>query len=437
MEFSTKRRTSFSFLFGSQKPTLITQQNQLTLNQLSHNQPTGYSEFVDSPGTYQPSSPLIDRPNIPTDLEAQIRNACSLLVHRIEKGQPSGPSKRSRAVTTNTTMHEPSTAPQIDSMYVSPKVGADVAALKDKYDSGVALTQQSSMQAMRVLRSQTSQHLKCDSLESGQATSSHSALASDGTHSSSAPPSRAGYGSQAMGPGKESRDRSQSVKAFLDGSESGPHPNEEGNHVDAVSEDDVEVFLDPDTTLMSTGVPSFHSPHSVPSNITPGLGKPVEPSSDSYGEVADLEAPTIHPPEYTDPLDLGSSTVEASKQHPGIIIDSSGLAHVLTAAEESERDMNIQQAVMAKMRTGTIANASTPHLPVYTESTDNVSNLRPGSNASRLKTSWSTMSKATSRKLRSRGTEDVPTNEKTVFRRLKNLFSKRKPVNVVPPVGTS
>ncbi|PYH64415.1 uncharacterized protein BO88DRAFT_178554 [Aspergillus vadensis CBS 113365] len=430
MEFSTKRRTSFSFLFGSQKPTLITQQNQL-----AHNQPTRDLEFVDSPSIYQPSSPLIDRPKIPTDLEAQLRNACSLLVSRNPKGQPSGPSKRSRAVTTNTTMHEPSTAPQIDSMYVFPKVGAEVAALKDKYDSGVVLTQQSSMQAMRVLRSQTSQHLKCDSLESGRATSSHSALASDGTQSSSAPPSRAGYGSQAMGPGKESRDRSQRVKAFLDGSESEPHPDGDGNHVDAVSEDDVEVFLDPETTLMSTGVPSFHSPHSVPSNITPGLGKPVEPSSNNDGGVAESEAPIVHPPEYTDPLDLGS-TVEASKQHPGIIIDSSGLAHVLTAAEETERDMNIQQAVMAKMRTGTIANASTPHLPVCTESTDNVSNLRPGSNASRLKTSWSTMSKATSRKLRSRGTEDVPTNEKTVFRRLRNLFSKRKPVNVVPPVGT-
>ncbi|GKZ30332.1 hypothetical protein AbraIFM66950_008754 [Aspergillus brasiliensis] len=432
MEFSTKRRTSFSFLFGSQKPTLITQQNQLT-----QNQPDRYWEFSDSPGFYQPPSPLIERQNIPTDLEAQIRNACSLLVHRIEKGQPSGPSKRSRAVTTNTTMHESSTAPQLDSMYVSPKVGADVAALKDKYDSGVALTQQSSMQAMRVLHSQTSQHLKCDSLESGRATSSHSALASDGTQSASAPPSRAGYSSQVLGLEKQSRDRSQSVKAFLDGSKSEHHPNDDSpRFVDAVRGDDVEVFLDPETTLMSTGVPSFDSPHSVPNNKSSCLGKPVDASSNSHCGVAGSETPTVHPPEYTDPMGLGSSAIEGSKQHPGIIIDSSGLAHVLSAAEESERDMNIQQAVMAKMRTGTIANASSPHLPVYTESTDNVSNLRPGSNTSRLKTSWSTMSKATSRKLRSRGAEDASANEKTVFRRLKNLFSKRKPVNVVPPVGT-
>ncbi|KAI2934999.1 hypothetical protein CBS147343_183 [Aspergillus niger] len=432
MEFSTKRRTSFSFLFGSQKPTLITQQSQP-----AHNQPTRYWDFVDSPGTYQPPSPLVDRPNIPTDVEEQIRNACSLLVYKIGKGQQSGSSKRSRAVTTNTTMHESSTAPQIDSMYVSPKVGADVAALKNKYDSGVALTQQPSMQAMRVLHSQTSQNLKCDSLKSGRATSSHSALPSDGTQSSSAPPSRAGYDNQVIGSGKWSRDRGQSVKPFLDGSESESHSNEDGpQYVDAVCGDDVEVYLDPETTLMSTGVPSFHSPHSVPSNISPGLGKSVEPSPNGHCGVAGLETPTVQPPEYTAPLDLGSSAVEESKQHPGIIIDSSGLAHVLTAAEESERDMNIQQAVMAKMRTGTIANASSPHLPVYTESTDNVSNLRPGSNASRLKTSWSTMSKATSRKLRSRGTEDAPVNDKTVFRRLKNLFSKRKPVNVVPPVGT-
>ncbi|RAL00213.1 uncharacterized protein BO80DRAFT_357678 [Aspergillus ibericus CBS 121593] len=422
MELSTKRRTSFSFLFGSQKSTLVTQ-----------NQPTRYYDFVDTPEFYQPPSPLIERQQVPKELEAQIRNACTLLVCRVEQGVPSGGKKRARAVTTNTVMQESSMTAQVDSKYMLPKVGADVAALKDKFDSGVALTQQPSMQAMRTLHSQSKQQSKSDSLGSGRATSSHSAV-TNATQSMSPPQSRRGMGHHIMSWGKRSRSRScsqsrsQSTEAILDGFS---EPVDEDSHPDILTEDNVEVFLDPDAAIMSSGVASFHSPQ-ILTNSSPGLDTSGNSPSHCHSGVA-LETPTAIPSEYTDPMILDTLDAEFCKQQPGIIIDSSGLAHVLSAAEETQRAMHIQQAVRAKMKSGTITNVSTTALPACPDSVDETQNLRPGSNASRLKTSWSAMSKATSLKRKPRGDTS---SEPTVFRKLVNFFSKRRPVNVVQPVGT-
>ncbi|OOF92146.1 hypothetical protein ASPCADRAFT_210559 [Aspergillus carbonarius ITEM 5010] len=417
-----KRRTSFSLLFGSQKSTLATQ-----------DQPTRVYDFVDTPGFYRPESPLTEPQEIPAELEEQTRHACALLAYRIEQGLPSGGTKRPRATTTNTVMQETSITAQVDSKYMSPKVGADVAALKDKFDSGVALTQQSSMQAMRTLHSQSNHQTKSERLGSGRATSSHSVT--NATQSMSAPPSRRSMGRHIISRRRsrsqsQSQSQSQSIKAFLDGSD---EPlDEEDHHPDILTEDNVEVFLDPDATIMTSAVPSFHSPqtfvNSFPSLDTSGKS----PSHHHSG--ASPATPTVQPPEYTDPMGLDTMNTY-TKQEPGIIIDSSGLAHILSPSEETQREMNIQNAVMAKMQPGTITNISTTALPNCPDSAEPTPNLRPGSNASRLKTSWSAMSKATSLKRKPRDTE-ASSSEPTVFRKLVNFFSKRRPVNVVQPVGT-
>ncbi|CAL5871856.1 uncharacterized protein PFLUO_LOCUS6110 [Penicillium psychrofluorescens] len=46
--------------------------------------------FTDQPGYFRPASPLIDRQSIEEDLEMNIKYACTLLSHSIERGIPSG-----------------------------------------------------------------------------------------------------------------------------------------------------------------------------------------------------------------------------------------------------------------------------------------------------------------------------------------------------------
>ncbi|PWY79108.1 hypothetical protein BO70DRAFT_362888 [Aspergillus heteromorphus CBS 117.55] len=401
-----KRRTSFSFLFGSQKLPFA----------LNNGQPTRYYDFVDTPGIYKPSSPLIERQNIPTELEAEMRYACALLVYRIEQGRhlPSSPTKRSRGMTTSSAPQDPSTIAQIDSKFISPKVGRDVAALKDKHDSGVVLTQQSSMQTMRVKPCQSNPQTKsADKTASGPATTSDS---SSSAHSCTAPPSRGSAQRQELAAEPDAAIKDQ-TKAFLDGSESQPSTDEDED----LSEDDVEVFLDPDAMVISGGVHSFSSPQANLNKSSPSLGVSVDPSNNQSTE--------------TGPADSVASLLE---HRPGVIIDRSGLAHVMTAAEESERDINLRQAVLAKMRTGTIAHASSPHLPACDMAREHrAADLRPGSNASRLKTSWSTMAlrrKPCGTEEASSSSPSSSSNGPTVFRKLVNFFSKRRPANVVPPV---
>ncbi|PYH99009.1 hypothetical protein BO71DRAFT_425636 [Aspergillus ellipticus CBS 707.79] len=393
-----KRHTSFSFLFGSQKSPFAFQQGQ----------PTRYYDFVDTPATYKPSPPLIERQNISSEVEGKIREACSLLVYRVEQGIPSGPSKRSRGMTTSSDPQDSSTTAQLNSKYIAPKVGRDVAALKDKHDSGVVLTQQSSMQTMRAKPSQS----KSDNTGFGRTTTSNPAQLS------SVPPSRGSIQRHESGAEQDTEVKDQ-TKAFLDGSESKPSPGEDN----VAPEDDVEVFLDPDAMVISSGVSSLQA-------IRSNTSLSVDASSHRQSTIT---CPSDSLTSLSEPM-LSGTSINENKNQPGIIIDKSGIAHVMTAAEESERNMNLQQAVFAKMRTGAIANASSPHLPPSGDSSQEyqTSGIWPGSNASRLKTSWSTMSKA---KRNPRGATDM-SSEPTVFRKLVNFFSKRRPANVVAPMRT-
>ncbi|KAJ5270473.1 hypothetical protein N7497_008757 [Penicillium chrysogenum] len=56
----------------------------------------GYS-FTDEPGYFRPASPLIDRQEIEEDLEADIKHACAMLSHSIDRGIPTGLTYQSAA----------------------------------------------------------------------------------------------------------------------------------------------------------------------------------------------------------------------------------------------------------------------------------------------------------------------------------------------------
>ncbi|KAJ5146248.1 uncharacterized protein N7515_000812 [Penicillium bovifimosum] len=60
----------------------------------NRNSSRGYS-FTDEPGYFRPDSPLIDRQEVEEDLEADIKHACALLSHSIDRGIPAGLSYQS------------------------------------------------------------------------------------------------------------------------------------------------------------------------------------------------------------------------------------------------------------------------------------------------------------------------------------------------------
>ncbi|OQE22864.1 hypothetical protein PENFLA_c012G01503 [Penicillium flavigenum] len=57
--------------------------------------PEGGYSFTDEPGYFRPASPLIDRQEIEEDLEADIKHACAMLSHSIDRGIPTGLTYRS------------------------------------------------------------------------------------------------------------------------------------------------------------------------------------------------------------------------------------------------------------------------------------------------------------------------------------------------------
>lgn len=72
----------------------------------------GYS-FTDEPGYFRPASPFIDRQEIEEDLEADIKHACAMLSHTIDRGIPAGLSYQS-AVPLSTDGQNPAGQSSVD-----------------------------------------------------------------------------------------------------------------------------------------------------------------------------------------------------------------------------------------------------------------------------------------------------------------------------------
>lgn len=72
----------------------------------------GYS-FTDEPGYFRPASPFIDRQEIEEDLEADVKHACAMLSHTIDRGIPAGLSYQS-AMPLSTDGQNPAGQPSVD-----------------------------------------------------------------------------------------------------------------------------------------------------------------------------------------------------------------------------------------------------------------------------------------------------------------------------------
>ncbi|KAF5860330.1 hypothetical protein ETB97_001690 [Aspergillus alliaceus] len=418
------RRGSITQLFNLQKPSLSIFQEQ----------PTRYYDFVDTPVYHGTSSYFIDRQNITPELESDIRYACSLLVYRIERGVPSPPanqsSKPSSQIGCEKGKHSEAASekavPQIDSKYFSPKVGAEVAAMKDKYDSGVGLTQQPSRQTMRLLQSSHSDE-RSDS--DGRApeslfsqvrsttSGSDTSYAEDPSSHSPVKISRQDRKQSMMGSSMgDDHTKGQDTMSFLAGT---PKP---GPSVDDAS-DVVEVFLNPDAALEPSGIPSFTSPSTHLSTILPSFGVSSDFPPNRQSQLMDQSRFLGDRPASR----VDSSQSDKHDHEPGIIIDTNGVARVLSASEEVQRNIDLQQAVMAKMGAGAVGSNTDTSMPSPTQTSPHENHLtQPQSMPSRLQTSWSSRGKTATSKWRS-ATEVSPSLDKpNFFQKIVGFLRKRK-----------
>ncbi|KAK1145751.1 hypothetical protein N8T08_003989 [Aspergillus melleus] len=419
-----RKRASLSFLFHSQKPTFAILQEG----------PPRYYDFIDTPVLFRPSSQFIDRQKISRELEADIRAACSLLVYRVERGVPSRATKHMSSLPEKSTVtsadKSSATRPQIECKYSGPNVGPEAAALAGIHDSGVGLTQQPSRQTMRVLKS--SQSDKPSGLGAGLNPPAGQERC---TTSCSAPPDPISTERRSSHPSVSSpkQPEMQSMAGVAAVGHPQAPPNQDTRNfladdskspsLDTVedSADDVEVFLNPDATLMATGVASFSSPETLLN-----LSSPDARASDNQPSRWSHSAGSCTT--QTDPrqmVGLGTTAVPDPEQQAGIIVDSNGYMHVMSAEEESQRNMHLQQAVMAKMQSGTGLDQARSTEPESAAKRPNTSTQRP---QSRLHSAWSAKTRSTVSKWRSRF--DEPQSEKPAgmgfFQKIATFFGKRR-----------
>ncbi|KAL4788098.1 hypothetical protein BJX76DRAFT_317101 [Aspergillus varians] len=319
-----KSRASLLLLFGSQKPTFAALDEK----------PTRYYDFVDVPGPSKYQSHLISRQEISRELESEIRYACSLLVHRIELGVPSPPNNPvGLRAAPNGPVENISAKPQHVLTYSSSKVGPEAAVISG-YDSGVGLTQQPSIQTMRVLNSRSG-----ETSDSGDTRTvsvfSNTRIDTSCSNTSAINSTEPSYSQTSAHSPRQNELQSitgknltrytqyqnHATKAFL----TEVLPLEPPPYKENASED-IEVFLNPTATTVTN-----LSSETLSSHPSPSLGLSRFPAHTQ-------QRPTSNPD--------CDKTLRKSRS---IIIDSTGHARLLTSDEESQRHKELQQAVLEKM----------------------------------------------------------------------------------------
>ncbi|KAL4890102.1 hypothetical protein BDV59DRAFT_204700 [Aspergillus ambiguus] len=412
-----KKRASLSF-FNSQKPTFT----------FSHDKTSPYYDFIDTPVHHQPPSPLIDRQKIDPELESEIRFSCSLLIYRIERGVPSTQQTSDKKTAQKDEVPPP--IPQVDSKYHPPLAGPDVAALKDdRYDSGVALTAQPSHQTMRILQSSHSDRpSEADTVHPGSASifsqrrcptagSATTCTDSASLRSRPYPEVQSVAGTAVHGHGHPSDEKR--TREFLSGAKGKRREKPTSSRNDDSSDSDVEMFLASDAPFMSTDTASsfFSTPLTSLSNPSPSFGLPEGYTSNRQSKLYDGE-----PLERMPRSSSGDEFARRGCQdEPGVIVDSRGFMHVMTAEEESQRQADLRNAVAAKMGASSRpASHIMPPPPAVCADADR----RSRSTASRLKESWSMRTKATLAKLSSCAGQNGESKKPSLFQRIKNFFGR-------------
>ncbi|KAL6239616.1 hypothetical protein BDW75DRAFT_236221 [Aspergillus navahoensis] len=321
-----KRRASLCLLFGSQKPTFAAALDE---------KPTRYYDFVDTPSPPKRPSPFISRQEISPELESKIRFSCSLLAYQIEQGIPSltnNPASRC------TVQDGPGESITTKAQIVSKTVKTDLASVTG-YDSGVGLTQQPSMQTVRVLHSRSGDASDAgdtravsifSNTRTGTSCSNTSAEPSYPQSSSRSPRTNELKSTTGITiTGYRQPKHVHSTKAFLTGSSpalSEPPPDKEDI-------EDTNLFLNPTSPVTNLSSETL----TLSSHPSPSLGLTRVPAAPQH------------------PITTFASHVNPNsslRKSRSIIIDSAGNAHLLTPDEEAQRNKALQHAVLSKMTPG-------------------------------------------------------------------------------------
>ncbi|KAE8356174.1 hypothetical protein BDV28DRAFT_127771 [Aspergillus coremiiformis] len=188
--------------------------------------------------------------------------------------------------------------------------------------------------------------------------------------------------------------------------------------------DNIEVFLNSEAAFQSSGIPSFASASGMLSCTSPSFG--VRSYLPTHHESHALEQSMFLGDRPASMPSVERSHFDKEGHEPGIIIDTNGIAHTLSIAEEAQRDISLQQAVMAKMKTGSvgsISNAVPAQSPTHTSPHENPYSEHQ-SIPSRLQSTWLSRSKAATLKWKSRS-EPSP-HPSPRFPKLVGLFRKRR-----------
>ncbi len=302
--------------------------------------PTRYYHFVDTPSPPNAQSHLISRQYISRELESEIRYACSLLAHRIEHGVPSrGDNPVTRRAVRAGSVGNIRTNAQLPSKYPSFKFGPN-GAVATGYDSGVGLTQQPSMQTMRVLNPRSG-----DASDSGE-TRTMSVLSNSNTRIGTSCSNTSAINSTEMSCTQSlSHSSGLNEPQSITGTIITGYPRQQKSATNAFLADlspceplplkgnipeNTEVFLNPTSATMNL------SSETLTTDTSPSLGLC------RHNEYA--QRPTTS---------VTASESDTKRPHSrSIIIDSAGQARLLTPDEESQRNKNLQQAVLERMTTG-------------------------------------------------------------------------------------
>lgn len=351
-----------------------------------------YYDFVDTPGHFRPSSPLIERQQLPPELEADVRYACKLLFLAIERGKPVRDSTQSEIApailvtgqdgpTTETT--EDGGLLQTNSLTLDEMLGGS-SKIED-HDSDVDLDVEQPNEAKKqspngapargsgvdftiedAINVMNNLNLIPSALSSEE-TSSHRQSA-ERPLTVTAEPSFDCMSKPRM-PSIELNDNEPPVN--------GPHSTGDASPLCGPTEGEADL----DSAQLKSNTSATLSPYRVLSHSQPrpslsvrrkfsrklpawddartgfGVGgfslSPSQPSS------PEMDAPLGYDRERPrSAIELGSSGLH-QRRGSAVVINPGGIVHVMGTAEKTQRQFDLQRAVMEKMYTGIIGPSST------------------------------------------------------------------------------
>ncbi|RMJ26357.1 hypothetical protein PHISP_02791 [Aspergillus sp. HF37] len=320
-------------------------------------------------------SSLIDRQPISPELEAEIRYASALLYHSIEQGVPLPHSQAQPVDADNGPVEtKPATKPTAD--YLRPSTVAQDSL--DEYDSGIGLQTQDTNSRPSTCPGPSRFYKQQPNQQALENCSSDNASAASRPRIRSATVRLVDEASESES--GEAHATSHSVQSHTETSPAGNQPGARPDP-DAASE---EVFLNPDAASMLRRAPSLglsrsgrrsnrakrtenpRTPSRPESKTNPALFDNTTQRSSEQGRTSSEHqtcAATTSAP--TQPIGL---SLNLNQNHEdAVIVDDDGLMHVMSATEETQRHVDLQQAVREKMSTGMIgatsSHDSTEHDP--------------------------------------------------------------------------